>query len=65
MIYENFPRSIYILVSVALESSWSIQQKADFMLKWIQEHAKEKLAGTHSCKEDMRIKHSNAKFANI
>ena len=33
------------------------------MLKWLKEHSKDKLAGTHANKEDFRIKYTNDRLA--
>lgn len=59
MILDNFIKSIYILFSVALDDESDLKTKVAFIIRWIKEHAKDKLAGTHANKEDFRLKYTN------
>lgn len=59
MIVENFQKAMYILFSTTLEEETEIKSKVAFIIKWIKEHAKDKLAGTHATREHFRLKYTN------
>lgn len=63
MIFENFKKAIYILFSITLDDDTEIKNKTHFIIKWLKEHAKDKLAGTHACREDFRLKYTNSFLA--
>lgn len=46
-----------------LEDETEIKQKAGFIIKWMKEHAKDKLAGVHATREDRRLKFTNERLA--
>jgi hypothetical protein len=54
---------VYIIFSMILEDETEIKGKIGFILKWLKEHAKNKLAGVHACREDRRLKFTNEKLA--
>ena len=59
---DVFPLSLYIVFSLVLEEETEIGRKSEFMVKWVREQAKNKLAGVHACREDRRIKFTNEKL---
>jgi len=54
---------MYIVFSLIIEDESEVKGKVSFILKWLREHAKNKLAGVHACKEDKRVKYTNEKLA--
>jgi hypothetical protein len=54
---------MYIIFSMIVEEETEIKGKVQFILKWLKEHAKNKLAGVHACREDRRLKFTNEKLA--
>eukprot|EP00347_Sterkiella_histriomuscorum_P024044 403332499 len=59
---QTFPLSIYILFSMILEDEADILQKVKFIVKWLKEHARNKLAGQHANREDRRLKFTNERL---
>ena len=54
---------MYIIFSLILEDGVDTKSKVQFIHKWLKEHAKNKLAGVHACREDRRLKFTNEKLA--
>lgn len=54
---------MYIVFSLTIEDETDIKGKVGFVIKWLKEHAKNKLAGVHACREDRRLKFTNEKLA--
>ena len=59
MIFDNFQKALYILFSTTLEEETDLKSKTVFIIRWLREHSKEKLAATHACREDFRVKVTN------
>eukprot|EP00347_Sterkiella_histriomuscorum_P019932 403339751 len=56
-------RGVKILpLSMILEDEADILQKVKFIVKWLKEHARNKLAGQHANREDRRLKFTNERL---
>jgi hypothetical protein len=63
--FQVFLLSVYIIFSLILEEATEISAKVKFVLKWLKEHAKDKLAGEHANKEDRRLKFTNNRLSRM
>lgn len=55
MTFHLFIVSLYILFSVTIADEDDTKSKVLFLLKWVREHAKEKVSATHVRKEENRL----------
>lgn len=66
---KTFPLCLYIIFSLILDDKEEDQQehlknKVNFIVRWVREHAKNKLASSHATNEDKRLKYTNEKLAS-
>ena len=53
-----------MVFSMMLEESTDLKSKVAFIGRWLKEHAKDKMAGTHANNEDRRLKYTNERLAS-